>query len=296
MECLAWGLVVERCVSVAGEGYPSDLTDQQWALVEPLLPPPRTGPKGGRREKHPRRRIVEAILYLARTGCQWRYLPRDFPPWPTVYWYFTRWHDDGTVEKIHDALRAKVRRADGRDPAPTAGVIDSQSVRAADSVPQATSGYDAGKRQRGRKRFIVTDTLGLLLAIHVVSASVQDRDGARRPLLWTRLDHPSVRLIWADAGFAGRLVEWTNQILCRTLEIVSKPPDQRGFAVQPRRWVVERTFSWITMRRRLASDYETNPAHSATMIRWAMTDVILRRLTRGQPATRPGRRPLRRTS
>jgi transposase len=280
-------------VSAAGDGYPSDLTDEQWALIEPLLPAPRTGRKGGRREKHPRRRIVDAILYLARTGCQWRYLPKDFPPWPTVYWYFTWWHDDGTVERLHDALRVKVRQADGRNAEPSAGLVDSQSVRAADTVPKSTSGFDAGKKTKGRKRFIVTDTLGLLLTVHVLAASVQDRDGAKRSLLWTRLDHPAVEKIWADQGFAGRLVEWSSGVLHRTLEIVRKDPGQRGFKVQPKRWAVERTFAWLTMRRRLACDYERDPAHSETMIRWAMTDVILRRLTRGRPAARQGPRPLR---
>lgn len=142
-------------MSGAGGGYPSDLTDEQWALVEPLLPLPRVGPKGGRREKHPRRRIVDAIFYVVRTGCAWRQLPKDFAPWPTVYWYFTWWHDDGTVERIHDALRCKVREADGRNAEPSAGLIDSQSVRTADTVPVATRGFDAGKKVKGRKRFMV---------------------------------------------------------------------------------------------------------------------------------------------
>ncbi|GHA39713.1 hypothetical protein GCM10010372_44730 [Streptomyces tauricus] len=159
-------------MSGVGSGYPSDLTDEQWALVEPLLPPARVGPKGGRREKHPRRRIVDAIFYVVRTGCAWRQLPKDFAPWPTVYWYFTWWHDDGIVERIHDALRGQVREADGRDVEPSAGLIDSQSVRAADTVPAATRSFDAGKKVKGRKRFIVTDTLGLLLAVHVVAASM----------------------------------------------------------------------------------------------------------------------------
>lgn len=281
-------------MSAVGEGYPSDLTDEQWLLVEELLPPPRTGPKGGRREKHPRRRVMDAIFYVVRTGCSWRQLPKDFPPWETVYWYFTRWHDDGTVEKIHDALRAKVREADGRRAEPSAGLIDSQSVRAADTVPKQTSGFDAGKKTRGRKRFIVTDTLGLLLAVHVVAASVQDRDGAKRPLLWTRLDHPTVRKVFAAQGFAGRLVTWAEEILGRTVEIMRKQPGQHGFQVQPKRWAVERTFSWMTMRRRPACDYERDPRHAETMIRWAMTDVILRRLTRGRPAIRQGPRPLQR--
>jgi transposase len=132
----------------------------------------------------------------------------------------------------------------------------------------------------------------LLLAVHVVAVSVQDRDGAKHPLLWTRLDHPGVRNVWADQGFAGRLVDWTSQILGRELEIVRRDPGQRGFQVQPKRWVIERTLSWITAHRRLARDYESSPAHSETMIRWAMIGVMVRRLTRGRPATRPGPKPL----
>ncbi|MFE2319618.1 IS5 family transposase [Streptomyces sp. NPDC059441] len=265
-------------------------------MVEPLLPPARVGPKGGRREKHPRRRIVDAILYVVRTGCSWRQLPNDFAPWPTVYWYFTWWHDDGTVERIHDALRGQVREADGRNAEPSAGLIDSQSVRTADTVPAATRGFDAGKKVKGRKRFIVTDTLGLLLAVHVVAANVQDRDGARRPLLWTRLDHPNVRKIWADQGFAGRLVDWAAQTLGREVEIVRKDPDQRGFQVQPKRWAGERTFLWLTAHRRPARDYEASLARSETMIRWAIIGIMVRRLTRTGPATRPGPRALTRVS
>ncbi|GAX57587.1 DDE transposase [Streptomyces olivochromogenes] len=189
----------------------------------------------------------------------------------------------------------KVREAEGRDAEPSAGLIDSQSVRTADTVPAATRGFDAGRKVKGRKRFIITDTLGLLLAVHVVAASTQDRDGMKRPLLWTRLDHPGVRKVWADRGFAGRLAEWTAQILGHELEIVREAPDQRGFQVQPERWAVERTFSWLTAHRRLARDYETSPAHSETVIRWAMIGTMVRRLTRGRPATRPGARPLSRT-
>ncbi|MFG2368604.1 IS5 family transposase [Streptomyces mirabilis] len=283
-------------MSGSRSGYPSDLTDEQWALVEPLLPAARVGPKGGRREKHPRRRIVDAIFYVVRTGCAWRQLPKDFAPWPTVYWYFTWWHDDGTVERLHDALRDRVRVADGRSVEPSAGLINSQSVRTADTVPVSTRGFDAGKKVKGRKRFIVTDTLGLLLAVHVVAASIQDRDGAKRSLLWARLDHPSMLKVWADQGFAGRLVDWSASILGRDLEIVRKAPDLRGFQVQPKRWAVERTFAWMTAHRRLARDYETDPARSETMIRWAMIDIMVRRFTRGCPAKRPGPRRLRWTA
>jgi transposase len=160
-----------------------------------------------------------------------------------VYWYFTWWHGDGTVEPIHDALRGRVREADGRNAEPSAGLGDSQSVRTANTVPAVSRGFDAGKRRKGRKRFIVTDALGLLLAVHVVATNIQDCDGAKRSLLWTRLDHPSVKKIWADQGFAGRLVDWTSTILGRELETVRRAPDQRDFQVQPKRWAVERTFS-----------------------------------------------------
>ncbi|MFJ8140870.1 IS5 family transposase [Streptomyces sp. NPDC096013] len=274
-------------MSSPGGGYPSDLTDEQWALVEPLLPSaggaePSSchrvkyqyavghGAKsfGSCRQEHPLRTTQEIASTIRRRGCFSRRPP--------------------TLERIHDALRGKVREADGRDAEPSAGLIDSQSVRTADTVPVATRGFDAGKKVKGRKRFIVTDTLGLLLSVHVVAASIQDRDGAKRPLLWTRLDHPGVRKVWADQGFAGRLGEWTAQIRDRDLEIVRKATDQRGFQVQPKRWAVERTFSWLKAHRRLARDYGTNPTHSETMIRWAMIGVMVRRLTRGRPATRPG--------
>ncbi|MET8331858.1 transposase [Streptomyces sp. NPDC005181] len=147
--------------------------------------------------------------------------------------------------RVHDTLRGRVREADGRNAEPSAGLIDSQSVRTADTVPAGTRGFDAGKKVKGRKRFIVTDTLGLLLAVHVVAANIQDRDGAKRSLLWTRLDHPGVQKIWADQGFAGRLVEWSRTILGRELEIVRKAPDQRGFQVQPKGWAIERSWFFV---------------------------------------------------
>jgi len=234
-------------------------------------------------------------MYVVRTGCAWRQLPHDFPPWQTVYWYFVRWHDEGTVTRLHDALRGLVRQAEGRNAEPTAGLIDSQSIRTADTVPADTRGFDAGKKVKGRKRFIVTDTLGLLLTVHVMAASIQDRDGARRSLLWTRLDYPTVQKVWADQGFAGRLVDWAADTLNRMVDIVRKEPGQRGFQVQPKRWAVERTFAWLTSHRRLARDYEHHPSHAETMIRWAMISVIVRRLAHGRPVHRQGPRPLCRT-
>lgn len=270
--------------------YPSDLTDDEWALVEPLLPPAGSG---GRPEKHPRRDIVDAVLYVVRTGCSWRQLPADFPPWQTVYWYFVRWEEQRVTLRMLDALRQQVRQSEGRDAEPSAGVIDSQSVKAADTVGRDTRGYDAGKKVPGRKRFIVTDTLGLLMTVTVCAASVQDRDGAKGALLGLYLTSPTCRFVFADAGFAGRLLGWAADTLRTTVSVVRKPADQKGFAVLPRRWVVERTLAWLTGHRRLARDYERHTSNSEAMIRWAAIGLMTRRLARGgRPAVRQGPRPL----
>jgi transposase len=265
--------------------YPSDLTGEQWQLVESLLPAVKTG---GRPEKHPRRAIVDAILYVVRTGCSWRQLPADFPPWQTVYWYFTRWEEQKVTEAMLAALREQLRVQQGRNPQPSAGIIDSQAVKGADTVGRDTRGYDAAKRINGRKRFIVTDTLGLLIVVAVMAASVQDRDGAKTTLLGMYLTVP-VRFVFADAGFAGKLVDWATHILRTTLHIVRKPAGQQGFTVIPRRWAVERTLAWLTAHRRLARDYERHPATSEAMIRWAAITTMTRRLARGRPAARQPR-------
>jgi transposase len=272
---------VARCAR-----YPSDTSDEQWALIEPLLPEVKTG---GRPEKHPRRALVDAILYVVRTGCAWRQLPADFPPWQTVYWYFNRWEQDKVTEQILPVVREQLRIQEGRNPQPSAGLIDSQTVKGADTVGRESRGYDAGKKINGRKRFIVTDTLGLLLTVVVLSAGMQDRDGAKPVLLQTYLRTP-VRFVFADGAFAGRLLDWATTILATTMHIVRKPADQRGFAVIPRRWAVERTLAWITAHRRLARDYERDPAISEAMIRWAAINTITRRIARGGPATRQQRR------
>jgi transposase len=266
--------------------YPSDTSDEQWALIEPLLPPVKAG---GRPEKHPRRDVLDAILYVVRAGCAWRALPADFPPWQTVYWYFVRWEQDRVTEKILPIVREQLRTAEGRNPEPSAGLIDSQSVKGADTVGGESRGYDAGKKVNGRKRFIVTDTLGLLLTVTVCTAGRQDRDGAKTILLATYLT-TAVRFIFADGGFAGRLLDWAQTFLRTTIEVVRKPAGQRGFAVIPRRWAVERTFAWLTAHRRLTRDYERDPAISEAMIRWAAINTMTRRLARGGPATRQQRR------
>jgi transposase len=264
------------------------LTDEQWEIVEPMLPLIK---EPGRIPKHPRRTIVDAILYVVRSGCSWRQLPVDFPPWQTVYWQFQQWEKRQVTERILQELREQLRVAQGREPEPSAGVMDSQSVKAADTVGRDSRGYDAGKKINGRKRFIVTDTAGLLIAVAVMAASWQDRDGAKTALLSAYLATP-VRHVFADQGFAGRLVEWTRDTLKITLEIVRKPADQQGFAVHPRRWVVERTLAWLTACRRLARDYERHPEVSEGIIRWAAIAGMARRITRGNPARRQVRRTL----
>jgi transposase len=241
--------------------------------------------------QNPDRSIIDAILYVVRSGCAWRYLPADFPPWQTVYAHFNRFNERGVTERILDELREQVRIAQGREPEPTAGIIDSQSVKGADTVGRGTRGYDAGKKVNGRKRFIVTDTLGLLVVVCVMAASWQDRDGAKTTLLSTYLATP-IRHVFADQGFAGRLVDWAHATLQTTVEIVRKPGDQRGSAVHPKRWVVERSLAWLTSHRRLVRDYERHPQISEAFIRWAAINTMIRRLDRGRPAKRQTRRLL----
>ncbi|ATY09589.1 IS5 family transposase [Amycolatopsis sp. AA4] len=257
------------------------MTDAQWALVEPLLPPPgNITDKGGRPEKHPRRLVLDAIFYLARGGIAWRQMPGDFPPAMTVYDIFRRWTKTGVWQRVHDALRDQVRVRAGRRPLPTAAIIDAQTVRGADTVPAASAGYDAGKKTKGRKRHIATDTLGLLLAVVVTAASTQDRDGAHLLLAALRARFGAIAHVWADGGYSGRLVAWAKQVLSLTVEIVKRTDDTTGFVVLPRRWVVERTFGWITKHRRCVRDYETLPEHHETMVYIAMIMTMSRRLAR----------------
>ncbi len=209
-----------------------------------------------------------------------------------MYWYFTAWEQAKVTHAMLAALRGELRTQEGRDAEPTAGIIDSQSVKGADTVGRRTRGYDAGKKVNGRKRFIVTDTMGLLIVVVVLGAGVQDRDGAKTTLLRSRAAAPRARFIFADGAFAGGLLDWAARILSIVIAVVRKPADQKGFAVIPRRWAVERTLAWITAHRRLARDYERDPKYSEAMIRWASINTMTRRLARGAPATRPGPRPL----
>ena len=256
-------------------GYPSDLTDAQWQVIEPYLPVQAPGGRG-RPRVWPLRTITEAILYLDRAGCAWRYLPADFPPWRTVYGYFAAWRDDGTLARLHDALRAQVRAAAGRNAEPTAAIIDSQSVRAAGTVPRASRGRDNAKKVNGRKRHIAVDALGLVLAVVITAASVQDRDAARPLLRNLHRSSRRIRLIWADAVYTRKLDAWAAAMKMTLCIIARRQP--HAFEVLPRRRVVERTFAWLSKHRRTVRDSATLPASHEAMILWAMTALMARRL------------------
>jgi putative transposase len=271
--------------SARAQRYPSDMTDAEWAVLAPLVPVGGPGRRGGRPPEHSRRDIIDAIRYVTHNSCVWRALPADFPPWKTVYDYHAGWTADGTVNRIHNALREQVRVAEGRQRHPSAALVDSQSVRAAETVARGSRGFDSGKKVNGRKRHIATDTTGLLLVVLVTAASVQDRDGGR-VLLWAlHCCFPRITKVWADGGYAGQLVDWATTTLKLSIDIVRKLTGQVGFQVLPRRWAVERTLSWITRCRRTTRDYERLPAHHATFVQWSMIIVMTRRLARHRHPT-----------
>jgi putative transposase len=260
--------------------YPSDLTDAQWQLLQPLLPPPLPG---GRHRTTDVREVLNAIFYLVKNGCGWRALPHDFPAEGTVRDYFHRWRRNGTWERLNDALRRQVRQQAGRADEPSAGIIDSQSVKA--TRTSGTRGYDAGKKIKGIKRHLVVDTLGLLLVVVVHTAALQDRDGAKLVLAKAQGHFPRLALLWADGGYAGKLIGWTQEVCGWLLQIVKRNDNLKGFVLLPRRWVVERTFGWMVQYRRLSKDYEFHPQTSEAMIQVAMIHLMLRRLEAGQNAS-----------
>jgi len=256
--------------------YPCELSDAQAAVLHPLLPKP------ARRGRKPTawRRVLNAIFYVLRCGCAWRYLPKHYPPWPTVYGWYRRWQQAGVWQQIHDELRARVRVRAGKHRQPTAGMVDSQSVKIADQA--GVRGYDAGKKVSGRKRHLLVDTLGLVLLVCVTAANVQDRDGARTLLARLVGRFSRLVLIWADGGYAGQLVGWLWRLRRwrkLRLEIVPRLGGNR-FVVLPKRWIVERTWAWLVKWRRLRCDYEQRPDHSEAFIYIAMIGLMSRRLAR----------------
>ncbi|GAA2338339.1 IS5 family transposase [Streptomyces kunmingensis] len=263
--------------------YPTDLSDERWALIGPTLEDWRAARHRSALDisppcLHELREIFNALLYLDRTGTQWRYLPHDFPPWQTVYGYFAHWQTDGVIDRLHGLLHRLAREADGRDGQPSAGAIDTQSVKTSANVPLSGQGTDVGKRIVGRKRGAITDTTGLLLTLLVLAADASDSAIGLRLLDTTHARFPLLRTLWADNAFRTTCIEHAAR-LGIALEVVQRAPGSRGFAPLPRRWTIERTFGWIMTFRRLARDYETLPARSAALIQLRMIDLMARRLT-----------------
>ena len=263
-----------------GMRYPSDMTDAEWLLVEPLIPPAK---RPGRKRTVNLREVVNAIFYVLSSGCQWRMLPKDFPPRSTVHEYLMLWEWDGTLDRIHHALYVQVRELAGKEASPTAAIIDSQSVKAAGKggANIDPTGYDAGKKVKGIKRHITVDTLGMILVGQIHPANVQDRDGALQLLKEGRSMFPFVEKIFADGAYQGQataaavaaLGEWE-------LEIVKRSDIAKGFVVLPKRWIVERTFGWLGRCRRLSKHFENLARMALAFLRLAMIRLMMRRIAR----------------
>jgi putative transposase len=262
---------------MAREPYDSDLTNVEWLLLQPLIPPEK---QGGRHRTVDIREVVNAIFYVLRTGCAWRLLPHDFPPWQTVYGYFRDWRQMGVWERLNAALREAVREQEERAAEPSAAIMDSQSVKT--TAIAGERGYDAAKNVTGRKRHILVDVLGLLLTVVVTKASVPEREGAK--ILLKRAlaqDFEQLMLIWADGGYTGQdFYNWVLEHCGWLVEIVKRNDDAQGFVVLPRRWVVERTFGWLYRFRRLSKDYEVLPETGEAWIYAAIVRIMLQRLAR----------------
>ncbi|MEO1634053.1 MAG: IS5 family transposase [Cyanobacteria bacterium J06631_9] len=260
------------------KGYSSNLTQAQFELIEPLIPPAKPG---GRPREVDMWAVINAILYVVVQGCKWRDIPGDLPPWPTVYTYFRNWREDGTWIAIHDRLRCWVRAEAGRQGSPSEAILDSQSVSTATMVNKSV-GYDGAKKRKGRKRHTVVDTLGLVLRVVVTAASVPEREGGKQVLRKVRQIGASVSrlsVIWVDGGYSGQpFLQWAMDNLWLIIWMVLRPEQSKGFVLVKKRWVVERTFGWFNWYRRLSKDYEREPASAEAMIYIAMIRLMVRRL------------------
>jgi len=274
-----WTVENRRLYDHSGLRYPSDVADDEWTLVEPLIPPAR---RGGRPRKVDLREVLDAIFYVLATGCQWRALPKGLPPKSTVWEYLDLWSWDGTLRQIHHLLYMEVREREGREASPTVAIIDSQSVKGAEKggVQIDPTGYDAGKKVKGKKRHLAVDTLGLLLRVEVGPASVQDRDGAPPLLAAMRKLFPFLKKIIADGAYRGEATAAAVRAIANwQLEIVKRAA-AAGFVLLPKRWIVERTFAWLGRCRRLAKDFENLARIATAFIYLAMIRLMLRRLAR----------------
>lgn len=284
-DCLAHRFGNAADHGVRARRYPTDMSDAEWVVVRPLLPVPGwLRGRGGQPEAYCHRAILDAIGYLVDNGTKWRAIPADFPPWDRVYAFFRRWRDLGLVKEFHDRLRRTVREQAGRDPEPSAGVIDSQSVKADAVVGADSRGFDGGKLINGRKRHAVVDTLGLLLAVMVTSADIGDRAAAQVLLARVATAHHRLALVWADGGCTGSLVGYGLTVLALVLAIVKRSDDMRGFVVLPKRWIVERFFAHLMRSRRLVRDFERSTGSAEAMVYWSMTLLMTRRLARQRPS------------